>query len=126
MPAVQVSPCHRRWLSLDAERARLLDEWSGMLRRLECQPGWFDLSEEQQREAERLSGLTDVDILLRVIHRRLRRWLRVLPTTPCRDLEGVVANLRVAERLLAPEENLIVHGLIVRAVRDLGQIREAR
>lgn len=126
MPAVQVSPCCRRWLSLDDERARQLDKWSGMLRHLERKPGWFDLSEEQQREAETLSGLTDVDVLLRVIHRRLRRWLRVLPTTPCRDLEGVVANLRVAERLLAPEENLIVHGLIARAVRDLGQIREAR
>ena len=61
-----------------------------------------------------------------MIHRRLRGWLLVLPTAPNCDLTGVVANLQVAERLLPPEESLIVHGLIVRAVRDLRQIREAQ
>lgn len=126
MPAYGRMSWHHRWLALDDERARQLDTWSKINRHLERQPGWFDLSEGDRMEAERLSGLTDVDGRLRVIHRRLRRWLRVLPTAPSHDLEGVVANLQVAERLLPPEENLIVHGLIVRAVHDLGQIRAAR
>lgn len=117
---------HRRWLALDDERARQLDAWSKINRHLERQPGWFDLSGEDRMEAERLSGLADVDLRLRVIHRRLRRSLRFLPLRPSHNLEGVVANLQVAERLLPPEENKIVHGLIARAVCDLGQIRDAR
>ena len=117
---------HRRWLALDDERARQLDTWSTINRHLERQPGWFDLSDEDRMEAERLSGLADVDLRLRVIHRRLRRSLRFLPMRSSHDLEGVVANLQVAERLLPPEENKIVHGLIARAVCDLGQIRDAR
>lgn len=126
MPAYEGMSWHRHWLALDDERARQLDTWSAINRHLERQPGWFDLSEEDRVEAERVGGLADVDGRLRVIHRRLRRWLRVLPTTPSHDLAGVVANLQVAERLLPPEENLIVHGLIVRAVRDLCQLRDAR
>lgn len=126
MPAVQTSSWYQHWLALDDERARQLDAWGAINRHLERQPGWFDLSDEDRAEAERISGLSELEARLRVIHRRLRRWLRVLPTAPSCDLNEVVANLRVAERLLPPEENLIVHGLIVRAVRDLRQIREAQ
>jgi hypothetical protein len=126
MPEYEHESWHRHWLALDDERARQLDAWSTLHRHLERQPGWFDLSDEDRAEAERISGLSELEARLRVIHRRLRRWLRVLPTAPNCDLNGVVANLQVAERLLPPEESLIVHGLIVRAVRDLRQIREAQ
>lgn len=126
MPAVQTSSWHQHWLALDDERARQLDAWGAINCHLERQPGWFDLSDEDRAEAERISGLSELEARLRVIHRRLRRWLRALPTAPNCDLNGVVANLQVAERLLPPEKSLIVHGLIVRAVRDLRQIREAQ
>lgn len=126
MLAVQNSSWHQRWLALDDERARQLDTWSGILRHLERQPGWFDLTEQERELAERVSGLTEVSDQLRVIDRRLRRWLRGMPMTPSRDLKSVVANLQVAERLLPPEESPIVHGLIVRAVRDLGEIGQVR
>ena len=119
-------PWHHRWLRLDDERARQLDTWSGILRHLERQPGWFELTEQERELAEQVSGLKAVDRRLRVIDRRLRRWLRVMPTSPMHDLAGVVANLQVAERLLPPEESPIVHGLIARAVRDLGQIGQSR
>ena len=94
MPAVKDPLWHRHWLALDDERARQLDAWSAIHRHLERQPGWFDLSEDNRVEAERISGLTELDGRLRLINRRLRRWLRVLPTAPSRDLDGVVANLR--------------------------------
>lgn len=126
MPEYERVSWHGNWLALDDERARQLDAWGAINRHLERQPGWFDLSEEDRAAAERISGLSELDVRLRVIHRRLRRWLRFLPTTRSHDLDGVMANLQVAERLLPPEENLIVHGLIVRAVRDLGQIRDGR
>lgn len=125
MPAVGVSSWHRRWLALDDERARQLDAWSAINRHLEGQPGWFEMSENDRSEAEQISGLAELDHRLRAINRRQRRWLRFLPIMPSRDLDSVVANLQVAERLLPPEENLIVHGLIARAVHDLGQIRDA-
>lgn len=112
----------RRWLALDDERARQWDAWSTVHRHLERQPGWFALSDDARAEAERASGLSELEGRLRVIDRRLRRWLRSLPKTPSRDLGEVAANLQVAERLLPPEENRIVHGLIKSAVRDLDRL----
>lgn len=126
MPALQTSSWHRHWLALDNERVRQLDAWSSIHRFLERQPAWFDLSDEERAEAERISGLSELDARFRVIQRRLRRWLRFLATTPNQDLTGVIATLQIAERLLPPEENFIVHRLIARAVRDLDQIRDAR
>lgn len=112
----------RRWLALDDERTRQWDAWSAVHRQLERQPHWFALSDGARAEAEQASGLSELEARLRVIDRRLRRWLRGLPTTPSRDLSEVAANLRVAERLLPPEENRIVHGLIKRAARDLDRL----
>ncbi|MNY31329.1 hypothetical protein D3C86_1654890 [compost metagenome] len=80
------------------------------------------MSDADRDRAERASGLTDINTRLRLMDRRLRRWLRFLPKTPAIDIEGVIANLQVAERLLAPEENRIVYGLIVRAARDLSRL----
>lgn len=118
------SDWHKRWLALDDCRIRLLDAWCDGQRVLENHPGWFGLSDQARAEAERASGLTDIDTSLRKIHRRLRRLMRKLPTEPSLDISGVVANLRVAERLLPFEENPVVHGLIKRAARDLGQMQD--
>lgn len=122
MPAIRNPQWHQRWLALDEERTRCLDFWSSVLRELEKRPGWFGLTASEQDLAEQLSGLHEIDGHLRVIDRRLRRWLRALPKTPAMDIGGVVANLQVAERLLPPEESPIVHGVIVRAIRDLGHM----
>lgn len=83
------------------------------------------LSEAEKADAERASGLSELDALLRVIHRRLARSLRKIPLGPSQDYDAVLANLRVAERLIAPEENAVVYGLISRAVRDLAAIQRA-
>ncbi len=124
MPAYEGVSWRRRWLALDDERARYLEAWCSINAQLERQPGWFDLSEKDRAEAELVAGLPQLDQRLRAIDRRLRQWLRSLPTAPSRDLEEVAANLSVAERLLPPEENHVVHGLISRAVRDLSRMRD--
>jgi len=114
---------HQKWLALNNEYARQLDTWAVALARLERQPGWFAMSDADRDRAERAGGLADTNTRLRLMDRRLRRWLRFLPRAPAQDIEGVIANLQVAERLLAPEENRIVHGLIVRAARDLSRLK---
>jgi hypothetical protein len=124
MPAYESVSWSRRWLALDDERAGYLEGWCSINAQLERQPGWFDLSEKDRAEAELVAGLPQLDRRLRAMDRRLRHWLRSLPTAPSRDLEEVVANLSVAERLLPPEENRVVHGLISRAVRDLSRMRD--
>lgn len=123
MPDFQRVSWHQKWLTLNNEYARQLDTWAVALARLERQPGWFARSDADREEAERASGLTDTNTRLRLMDRRLRRWLRFLPKAPAQDIEGVIANLQVAERLLAPEENRIVHGLVVRAARDLSRLK---
>lgn len=114
---------HERWLALDDHRLRLLDTWCDLQRQLERQVGWFALSDAARAEIEQTSGLSDLDTTLRLIHRRLRRWLRTLPTESTDDIAVVTASLQVAERLLPPEENRVVHGLIARAVRDLSRVQ---
>lgn len=115
---------HRKWLALEDHRLRLLDTWCDLHARLERQAGWFALSDAARAEVEQTSGLSDLDAPLHLIHRRLRRWLRALPTEPTDDVAVVTASLRVAERLLPPEENRIVHGLIARAVLDLSRTQD--
>lgn len=115
---------HQRWLALDDHRLRLLDTWCDLQRQLEQQVGWFALSDAARAEIEQASGLSDLDTTLRLIHRRLRRWLHAMSTGPSNDIAVVMASLQVAERLLPPEENRVVHGLIARAVRDLGRMQD--
>ena len=114
----------QRWLALDNYRLRRLDAWCELQRQLERQAGWFSLSDAARAEVEHTSGLADLDTTLRVIHRRLRRWLRALPTEPTGDIAVVAASLQVAERLLPPEENRVVHRLIARSVRDLARMQD--
>ena len=85
--------------------------------------GWFALSDDARAEMEQTSGLSDLDTTLSLIDRRLRRWLRALPTDPTDDIAVVTASLQVAERLLPVEENRVVHGMIARAIRDLARIQ---
>lgn len=114
---------HQNWLMLDDERLRILDGWCELQRQLERQVGWFAMSDWARAEIEQTSGLSDLDTTLRLIHRRLRRWLRTLPTEPTDDIAVVAASLQVAERLLPAEENRVAHGLIARAVRDLARMQ---
>ena len=114
---------HEKWLALDDHRLRLLDGWCELQRQLEREAGWFALSDSARAEIEQTSGLSDLDVTLGLIHRRLRRWLRALPTDPTDDIAVLTASLQVAERLLPAEENRVVHGLIARAVRDLARMQ---
>ena len=116
---------HERWLALDDQHNRHLEAWCAMSSKLERQPGWFALTEEEKAAAQRRSGLTESDALLRILHRRLVRSLRKMPNVPSRDYDAVLANLEVAERLMPPEENAVVHGILWRAVRDLIALRDA-
>ncbi len=115
---------HQNWLMLDDERLRILDRWCELQRQLEGQVGWFAMSDRARAEIEQRSGLPGLDTTLRLIHRRLRRWLRTLPTDPTDDIAVVAAHLQVAERLLPAEEHRVVHGLIARAVRDLVRMQD--
>jgi hypothetical protein len=114
---------HKRWLALDDHRLALLDAWCDLHRQLETQADWFALSNTARAEIEQTSGLSDLDTTLRLVHRRLRHWLRAVPTGPSNDIAVVTASLQVAERLLPPEENRAVHDLIARAVRDLSRMQ---
>ena len=114
---------HHKWLLLDDLRAQQLDVWRTIILRLEARPGWFELTPKAQAELRRASGLNDLDASLRRLQGRRRRLLQKLDTSQQADVQGVLANLQVAERLVQPEENVVVAGLISQAVRDLKAIR---
>lgn len=124
MPEAERISWRRQWLALDDQRLHLVDALCVVQQQLESQPGWFTLSDDARAAAELAGGLSEIDGNLRVIERRLRRKLRVLPIGPTHDVQGVVENLRVAQRLLADDDHPIVHGLISRAVQDLALMRD--
>lgn len=116
---------HRAWLTLDDDRLRRLDDWCEIQLRLERQAGWFALSDAARADAEKASGLVDLDRCLRVIDRRLRCWLRRLPAGPADDVAIVAARLEIAKRLLPAEESPAVHKMIARAAHDLYRLQRS-
>lgn len=117
------SAWYQRWLALDDHRLHLLDRTCKIQQQLEREAGWFGLSDVARTEIEQKSGLFDLEVALRLVHRRLRRWLQVVPTLPADDMAVVTASLEVAKRLLPAEENPVVHGMLTRAVRDLRELK---
>ena len=47
---------------------------------MERQAGWFDLTDAEKDAAQHASGLCEVEALLRILHRRLDRSLRKMPS----------------------------------------------
>jgi len=115
---------HDGWLALDDERIRHEEAWCDLNRELERRPGWKRLSEAQRVEAQRVSGLTEIENAIDAVQQRLDRTLEKMPTGPSRNYDAVLANLRVADRLIYPEENEVVSGLLSRAIRDMAAIRD--
>ena len=123
--ALNYQPACRRWLALDDYRLRRMDDWCELQLRLERQAGWFALSDAARADAEKASGLEELDTCLRLIDRRLRCWLKRLPAGPADDISVVAARLQIAERLLPAEESPAVHRLIARAAQDLYRLQRS-
>ena len=105
---MSIQSWHHNWLAMDDQHNRYLEAWCELNGRLEREPGWFALTNAEKDAAQHASGLSEVEALLRILHRRLGRSLRKMPTSPSRDFDAVLANLRVAERLSPPEEHAVV------------------
>ena len=119
---MSIQSWHQNLLALDDQHNRYLEAWCELNGRLERQPGWFALTNAEKDAAQHASGLSEVEALLRILHRRLGRSLRKVPTSPSRDFDAVLANLRVAERLSPPEEHAVVHGILKRSAEKQGEI----
>jgi len=125
MPALHTRSWHSRWLALDDQRRHELDRWCELNQKLESQPGWFALSPASRADKQRQAGLLAIDHGLRAIDRRLQVHLRRLPASSAQDIDGVLADIRVAERLVLREQNDVVANLLSRAARDLAAITSA-
>lgn len=112
----------RRWLALDRARERLLTEWSQLEARLMRDPEWRGLPDKAQTAHSGSRRLAEIDRQLERLFDEGEAVFARLPSTPATKIETVIAHLSVAERLLPPDENDQVHGLIARAVRDLSAL----
>jgi len=113
---------HRDWLALDDQRIRQVEAYCNIMRELERRPGWFRLSDAEMDAAQRLSGLNEAEAAVRVLERRVELALRKMPMRRSRDYAAVLANLRVADRLVHIDEHEIVSRLLSNAVRDMTAI----
>ncbi|WP_172272160.1 hypothetical protein [Caulobacter sp. RHG1] len=108
-----------RWFAVEAERERLSAEWGHHESFLAREFNWFRLSEDQRRALPQARKLDDIAVELEALDRKSDALLKALPSTPAASVAAVVANLTIATRLLYPDGYEEVHGLMVRAVRDL-------
>ena len=113
-----IAACER-WFAVEAERERLSAEWGRHESFLAREFNWFRLSEDQRRALPQARKLDDIAVELEALDRKSDALLKALPSTPAASVAAVVANLTIATRLLYPDGYEEVHGLIVRAVRDL-------
>lgn len=109
----------RRWLALDREQEALLTEWSQVEAALMRDPRWRSLSAKAKVSHPGGRRLAEIDRQLERLSYEGRAVFALLPATPAANIETVVAHLEVVERLLAPEEDDQVYGMVARAVRDL-------
>ncbi len=114
-----VDLCHR-WLAIDAEQRRLQLEWGSLEGRLMKAHGWHRLSLEQQAGIPEGARLAAIDARLDVLEVEGEALLRAMRPAPATSVAAVAANLSVAARLIFAEDHPRAHGLITRAIRDLG------
>ncbi len=113
-----IAACER-WFAVEAERERLSAEWGRHESFLAREFNWFRLSEDQRRALPQARKLDDIAVELEALDRKSDALLKALPSTPAASVAAVVANLTIATQLLYPDGYEEVHGLMVRAVRDL-------
>jgi len=113
-----IAACER-WFAVEAERERLSAEWGRHESFLAREFNWFRLSENQRRALPQARRLDEIAVELEALDRKSDALLKALPSTPAASVAAVVANLTIATRLLYPDGYEEVHGLMVRAVRDL-------
>jgi hypothetical protein len=113
-----IAACER-WFAVEAERERLSAEWGRHESFLAREFNWFRLSEDQRRALPQARKLDDIAVELEALDRKSDALLKALPSTPAASVAAVAANLTIATRLLYPDGYEEVHGLMVRAVRDL-------
>lgn len=109
-----------RWLVIDAEQRRLQLEWGSLEGRLMKAHGWHRLSLEQQAAIPEGARLAAIDARLDVLEVEGEVLLRAMKPAPATSVAAVAANLSVAARLIFSEDHPRAHGLITRAIRDLG------
>jgi hypothetical protein len=109
----------RNWLALEAERSRLETEWLRYGKLLSQKFRWHELTDAERDLLPETRILDGMNARLEALDWRSDALLRALPTTPAASTAAVAANLMVAKTLLNSAGEPDVHGLIVRAVRDL-------
>lgn len=115
-----------RWLALDRARESLLTEWSQVEAGLMRDPKWRALSDKAKASHAGGRRMAEIDRQLEGLYKEGEAVFAQLPSAPATKIETVIAHLSVVERLLAPEEDDQVYGMITRAVRDLKALTSRR
>lgn len=82
-------------------------------------PEWRALSDKAKASHAGSQRMAEIDRQLEGLYKEGEAVFAQLPSAPATKIETVIAHLSVVERLLAPEEDDQVYGMITRAVRDL-------
>ena len=108
-----------KWLAVGAEKERLLIAWGDHEDWLARTYDWHRLSSAERSAIPEGGRLGEIEALMDSLCDALEDLFQALPVTPATSVATVIANLTIAGTLTFPEDCPDVHGLIVRAVRDL-------
>jgi hypothetical protein len=125
IPEPNIAIC-RKWHAVEGERTRLMLLWGDIEGRLIKEHDWHRLSADEKRALPAGRQLSEIDARLEVLFEEGGALLKALPSSPALSVEAIIANLRVVERLIFDEDQPVVHGLLLRSIRDLAALCRAR
>jgi hypothetical protein len=123
--APSISIC-RKWHAVEGERTRLMLLWGDIEGSLIKEHDWYRLSADEQRALPAGRQLSEIDARLEMLFKEGGALLEALSSGPALSVEAIIANLSVAERLIFDEDQPVVHGLLLRSIRDLAALCRAR
>ncbi|WP_299015269.1 hypothetical protein [uncultured Caulobacter sp.] len=92
------------WIALDAEIDRLGLRWSDLETILVRERRWERMTPDERVALSPTQEMDAIDAQLKPLFERREEWLEALPAVPARDLQGVIAKLEVALKVMVHQQ----------------------
>lgn len=111
------------FLVVDLRIERLTSRWGNLeTTAADTHKAWWDLSEDQRRTLPEGREMAEIDETLKGLFREREGLLKALPELATRGADGLLGKLAVAARAIHPDDEPLIHGLLVDAARDLAHM----
>ncbi len=92
------------WMALDSEIDRLCLRWSDLETILVRERRWERMTPDERVALSPTQEMDAIDAQLKPLFEHREEWLEALPAVPARDLQGVIAKLEVALKVMVHQQ----------------------